>query len=158
MLRVVFVCLGNICRSPTAEAVFRHKAQEAMLELVTDSAGTAGYHIGARPDKRSMAVAQRRGYHFDGISCRKVVDDDFILTDLIIAMDNANHSSLLKRCPEEHQNKVKLFMDFADSDFSEVPDPYYGGIKGFELVLNLIEQASDGLVEHCLVLSNSEVS
>ncbi len=158
MLRVVFVCLGNICRSPTAEAVFRHKAQEAMLELVTDSAGTAGYHIGARPDKRSMAVAQRRGYHFDGISCRKVADDDFILADLIIAMDNANHSSLLKRCSEEHQNKVKLFMDFADSDFSEVPDPYYGGIKGFELVLNLIEQASDGLVEHCLVLSNSEVS
>jgi protein-tyrosine phosphatase len=158
MLRVVFVCLGNICRSPTAEAVFRHKAQEAMLELVTDSAGTAGYHIGARPDKRSMAVAQGRGYHFDGIRCRKVADDDFILADLIIAMDNANLRSLLQRCPEEHQDKVKLFMEFADSEFTEVPDPYYGGIKGFELVLDLIEQASDGLVEHCLVLGKSEVN
>jgi protein-tyrosine phosphatase len=111
-----------------------------------------------RLPKLYLGVKRKRRYHFDGISCRKVADDDFILADLIIAMDNANLRSLLQRCPEEHQNKVKLFMDFADSDFSEVPDPYYGGIKGFELVLDLIEQASDGLVEHCLVLSNSEVS
>lgn len=158
MLRVVFVCLGNICRSPTAEAVFRHKAKAQQLQLDIDSAGTAGYHLGARPDKRSMAIAQERGYDFSGISCRKISDDDFIEADIIIAMDNANLSSLLKRCPEEHQEKVKLFMNFTDSDFTEVPDPYYGGKKGFALVLDLIEQASDGLVEHCLVLNNSEVS
>lgn len=154
MLSVVFVCLGNICRSPTAEAVFRQKAKVAGLKLKTDSAGTAGYHTGALPDKRSMAVGHERDYDFSGIACRKISDDDFILADLILAMDHANMRSLLKRCPDEHQHKVQLFMQYADSEFEEVPDPYYGGQKGFALVLDLIEQASDGLVEHCRALES----
>ncbi len=153
MLRIVFVCLGNICRSPTAEAVFRHKASKAGLHLHIDSAGTAGYHVGAKPDKRSMAVAREQGYDFNGISCRKVSDADFVECDLILAMDNANLDSLRKRCPEEHQQKVQLMMSYADTEFSEVPDPYYGGQKGFSLVLDLIEQASDGLVTHCQALT-----
>lgn len=145
---VLFVCLGNICRSPTAEGVFAKKSMEQGLRVKIDSAGTAGYHTGAAPDKRSQQAAFEKGYDLSKLKCRKVEAQDFDEFDLIIAMDDSNVSDLIKKCPDEHQHKIKLFLSFAQTQFSEVPDPYYGGKKGFELVLDLIEQASDGLITH----------
>ncbi|MCW8091370.1 low molecular weight protein-tyrosine-phosphatase [Alteromonas sp. ASW11-130] len=145
---VLFVCLGNICRSPTAEAVFRQKVQESGLSVDIDSAGTHGYHIGSPPDKRSRAVAESRGYKFDGLKCRRVQEDDFKRFDYILAMDHSNLSNLKDMSEKKYHHKIKLFLDFADDPHTEVPDPYYGGKKGFELVLELIEMASDGLIAH----------
>ncbi|MAQ02340.1 MAG: low molecular weight phosphotyrosine protein phosphatase [Gammaproteobacteria bacterium] len=144
---VLFVCLGNICRSPTAEAVFRHKADEAGLKLTIDSAGTHGYHIGSAPDKRSQAAGQERGYSFKGLKCRRVSDTDFETFDLILAMDQSNLENLREMSDPEHHHKIRLMLDFAGYENEEVPDPYYGGKKGFELVLGLIEEASDGLIK-----------
>ncbi|MFC3120728.1 low molecular weight protein-tyrosine-phosphatase [Agaribacter flavus] len=143
---LLFVCLGNICRSPTAEGVFREKANKSGVDVKIDSAGTGGYHIGKAPDKRSQDVALTRGYDLSKLQCRRVQDTDFSGFDLIIAMDKANERDLLKRCPDEFKHKIKLFMSFCDSEFEEIPDPYYSGKKGFELVLDLIEKASDGLL------------
>lgn len=143
---VLFVCLGNICRSPTAEAVFKHKAKAAGLQVNIESAGTHGYHIGAPPDKRSQSAGENRGYSFKGLKCRRVDENDFAEFDYILAMDNSNYDNLLKVCDDEYKHKVKMFLDFAPVKDKEVPDPYYGGKQGFELVLDLIEQASDGLV------------
>lgn len=145
---VLFVCLGNICRSPTAEAVFRHKAKEKGLPLEIDSAGTAGYHTGSLPDQRSQAAGEARGYSFAGLSCRKVEDRDFEVFDYILAMDENNFDDLHARCPDDHKSKVSLFMAFSELDEDIVPDPYYGGLKGFEYVLDLIEDASEGLLDH----------
>ncbi|GGF81983.1 low molecular weight protein-tyrosine-phosphatase [Alteromonas lipolytica] len=144
---VLFVCLGNICRSPTAEAVFRHKAKVAGLNLEIDSAGTHGYHIGSAPDKRSQAAGEERGYNFQGLKCRRVSDSDFEHFDLILAMDQSNLKNLKEMCPPQYQHKIKLMLDYAGYRNEDVPDPYYGGKKGFELVLSLIEDASDGLLK-----------
>ena len=145
---VLFVCLGNICRSPTAEAVFKQKAADAGLKLVIDSAGTHGYHIGKAPDKRSQAAGVARGYSFKGLKCRRVDESDFEKFDYILAMDDSNLSNLRGMSPSQYQDKIKLFLDFASVEDKEVPDPYYGGKRGFELVLDLIEEASDGLIAH----------
>lgn len=145
---ILFVCMGNICRSPSAEAVFRHKAQAFGLSLNIDSAGTVGAHAKEKPDHRSQKVALERGYSFDGIKARKVTVQDFEKFDLILAMDNANLDDLLELAPQEHQDKVMLFLDFAKQhDEQEVPDPYYGGANGFRYVLDLVEDASDGLIQ-----------
>ena len=144
---VLFVCLGNICRSPTAEAVFRKKASEAGISVEIDSAGTHGYHIGNPPDKRSQAAGVAKGYDFSGIACRKVEAADFEKFDYILAMDKSNFENLKKVSEPLHHAKVSLFLDFANSKYDEVPDPYYGGKKGFELVLELIEEASDRLIK-----------
>ncbi len=143
---ILFVCLGNICRSPTAEAVFRQKAKEAGLNLVIDSAGTHGYHIGNPPDNRSQAAGQALGYSFEGLKCRRVSDEDFEKFDLILAMDHSNLNNLREMSHPDHHHKIKLMLDYAGLNGEEVPDPYYGGKKGFELVIDLIEQASDGLI------------
>lgn len=143
---VLFVCLGNICRSPTAEGVFRQKAKQNGFEVTVDSAGTAGYHKGAEPDKRSQLAASKRAYDLSSLKCRKVDAQDFEKFDYIIAMDKANEKDLKRKCPEDLQHKISLFLSYASTDFEEVPDPYYGGGKAFDLVLDLIEKASDGLL------------
>ena len=145
---VLFVCMGNICRSPTAEAVFRHKAIESAVKLKIDSAGTTGSHAREKPDHRAQKVGVSRGYSFDKIKARKVTVKDFEEFDLILAMDNHNVSELKKVAPEHLAFKIKLFLDFADNfEDTEVPDPYYGGAQGFRYVLDLVEDASEGLLK-----------
>ncbi len=150
-ITVLFVCMGNICRSPTAEGVFRHFVTGAGLEdqIEADSAGTHAYHVGEPPDRRATAAAERRGVSLAGIRARRVSDDDFERFDYIIAMDHDNQMHLLDQAPEEHRSKVQLFLSFSAEDGTEVPDPYYGGSAGFERVLDLVESASRGLLEVC---------
>jgi len=150
-MRILFVCLGNICRSPTAEAVFRTVvARDAPeLEIQIDSAGTAGYHVGSPPDRRAQEAARRRGYDMSNIRARSIEPEDFERFDLILAMDRNNLTVLQRQATEPGRRRVRLFMEFAgDPDTLEVPDPYYGGVNGFEAVLDLIEAASRGLLEH----------
>lgn len=145
---VLFVCLGNICRSPSAEAVFKKKALDSGLDLTIDSAGTAGYHKGGAPDKRSQDAGIERGYSFKGLKCRKVVEQDFEKYDYILGMDNQNIENLLKVCPEKFQHKVSLLLKFCVSEEQEIPDPYYSGKRGFEYVLDLIEIGVDGFIDY----------
>ena len=150
-MKILFVCLGNICRSPSAEAVMRAIAQSEARDLVieVDSAGTAGYHIGDPPDVRAQEAARRRGYDMSPLRARIVEPDDFERFDLILAMDRENLSVLRQRAPEPLGERVRLFLEFApDTGVLEVPDPYYGGAKGFEEVLDLVEAASRGLLDH----------
>jgi protein-tyrosine phosphatase len=144
---ILFVCMGNICRSPSAEAVFTHKAKAQGLSLKIDSAGTLGAHAKEKPDHRAQKVGVERGYSFDGLKARKVKLEDFENFDLILAMDNDNIENLMKVAPEHLQHKISLFLDFAKNhEETEVPDPYYGGVNGFRFVLDLVEDASDGLL------------
>ncbi|WP_373924974.1 low molecular weight protein-tyrosine-phosphatase [Duganella vulcania] len=146
---VLFVCMGNICRSPTAEGVFRHRAAAAGLadRFIIDSAGTHGYHVGEPPDARSMEHAANRGYDLSAQRSRKVAASDFEDFDLVLAMDHDNLRLLEAACPPQHRHKLGLFMAHASRSPSEVvPDPYYGGGRGFDLVLDYIEDASDGLI------------
>jgi protein-tyrosine phosphatase len=148
-VRVLFVCLGNICRSPTAEGVLRHlAAQEApRLKVEIDSAGTADYHIGAAPDPRSQRAALRRGIDISGLRARQVTEHDFLRFDLILAMDRANLRELQSLQPDRASARLKLFMEYAPSlGVLEVPDPYYGDASGFENVLDLAAAASRGLL------------
>ena len=147
MRSILFVCMGNICRSPTAEAIMRYKVNERGLSIDIDSAGTIGYHSGSSPDHRAVSAGSRRGYSFDGIQARQVEDDDFQRFDLILAADQDNLHDLRARCPEPLRHKLHLMLDFGSKEYDEVPDPYYGGSRGFELVLDLIEQACDGVLE-----------
>ncbi|MEW6991716.1 low molecular weight protein-tyrosine-phosphatase [Colwelliaceae bacterium 6441] len=144
---ILFVCMGNICRSPTAEAVFRQKAHDKGLKLHIDSAGTIGSHAREKPDHRAQKVGVSRGYSFDKIKARKVTIDDFEQFDLVLAMDNQNVKALKKVAPAHLMGKIKLFLEFAyNHEENEVPDPYYGGARGFQFVLDLVEDASDGLI------------
>jgi protein-tyrosine phosphatase len=148
---ILFVCMANYCRSPTAEGVFRVRAQQAGLaeRLHIDSAGTHNYRIGDEPDPRSAAFAAQRGYDLSALRARQVSPQDFAAFDHIIAMDNENMANLKKACPPEHQHKLAMFMQFATaSDSDIVPDPYQGEDGGFDMVLDYIEDASDGLLEH----------
>lgn len=152
MPRILFVCMGNICRSPTAEAVFRAKVADAGAadRFSIDSAGTFGYHTGNRADPRMRDHASRRGYNLTSIA-RQVEAADFDAFDLIVAMDRENLNDLTAQCPADHQSKLRLMMDFVpDMAGTDVPDPYYGGPAGFERVLDLIEQAADGLLSEQL--------
>lgn len=153
MIKVLFVCLGNICRSPTAEGVFRKLVEEHGVsdEFEIDSAGTSGYHIGEAPDPRAIQAAKARGYDLTNIRGRQVSISDFDYFDIILAMDHANFEALMANATNASQSKVKLLLDFAkDVRENEVPDPYYGGEKGFDHVINLIESASDGLLNDLL--------
>ena len=144
---ILFICMGNICRSPSAEAVFNHKAMAQGLSLKIDSAGTVGAHAREKPDHRAQKVADERGYSFEGLKARKVKVEDFENFDLILAMDNDNIENLKKVAPAHLQHKISLFLEFAKNhEETEVPDPYYGGVNGFRFVLDLVEDASDGLL------------
>jgi len=148
--RVLFVCLGNICRSPTAEGVFRHLLeQEApQLHVEVDSAGTADYHSGNPPDSRSQRAALRRGIDLSGLRARQVNPEDFAHFDLILAMDRDNLRELEAMLPQRSRARVQLFLEYApDLGRLEVPDPYYGGANGFEQVLDFSTAASRGLLE-----------
>lgn len=150
-MKILFVCLGNICRSPTAEAVLRAlAAREAPeLSLEVDSAGTSGYHLGQPPDPRTRQAAARRGYNLNALRARIVEPADFERFDLILAMDRENLSVLRRRAPSSAHERLRLFLEFAPQGAPEdVPDPYYGGPNGFEEVLDLVEAATRGLLTH----------
>jgi protein-tyrosine phosphatase len=149
--RILLVCLGNICRSPTAEGVLRVIAAREFptLSLEIDSAGTAGYHVGEPPDRRAVAAARRRGYDLAGLRARLIQPEDFDRFEFVLAMDRSNLAELESRRPENAQTNLSLFMAFAPgSGVAEVPDPYYGGIEDFERVLDLCEAAARGLLTH----------
>lgn len=157
MTRVLFVCMGNICRSPTAEGVFRHLVEQQGLagQIIVDSAGTHDYHLGDAPDARSQAAAARRGYDLRDLRARQVVRDDFSSFDYVLAMDEANLRLLQQQCPDDCRERLKLFLEFADDvALREVPDPYYGGAQGFEAVLDLVEHAAHGLL-HVIIKNNN---
>jgi protein-tyrosine phosphatase len=148
---VLFVCMGNICRSPSAEAVFKHKAKEHNIQLEIDSAGTTGSHAREKPDHRAQKVGLERGYSFDKMKARKVTVDDFTEFDMVLAMDENNVNELKKIAPEHLKEKIQLFLAYAENfEELEVPDPYYGGARGFKFVLDLVEDASDGLLKQLI--------
>ena len=149
MVRVLFVCLGNICRSPTAEGVFRKRVTEAGLagRIEIDSAGTHAYHVGAPPDARAQQAARQRGIDLSGLRGRQATVRDIEQFDYVLAMDRENHENLLDICPDGFEHKVRLFMEFAPTrSEKEVPDPYFGGPAGVDRVLDMIEDAAAGLL------------
>jgi protein-tyrosine phosphatase len=148
---VLFVCMGNICRSPTAEGVFRHQVKQAGLShlIVTDSAGTLDYHVGDPPDPRAQAAAARRGYDLSRLRGRQVTREDFERFHYLLAMDRDNLAHLHRLASQDHRAKAQLFLEYATNlGLREVPDPYYGPAAGFERVLDLAENASRGLLAH----------
>lgn len=149
-ISLLFVCMGNICRSPMAEGHFRKVlARHARhLDVHVDSAGTHGFHIGSPPDQRAQAAARRRGIDISGLTARSVIDADFERFDLILAMDRDNREELLAMADPACHDRIRLLLDFSRNHAgADVPDPYYGGKLGFERVLDLIEDAADGLLE-----------
>jgi protein-tyrosine phosphatase len=151
IVKVLFVCMGNICRSPTAHGVFRKLVQEEGLteHIEIDSAGTHGYHVDEPPDRRAILTAARRGVDLDDLRARRAEPEDFLYYDYILAMDQDNYLSLSAICPPGMEAKLSLFMDFApELHTREVPDPYYGGASGFETVFDMVEAASRALLAH----------
>ncbi|MET0026500.1 MAG: low molecular weight protein-tyrosine-phosphatase [Candidatus Thiodiazotropha sp.] len=157
-IKVLFVCMGNICRSPTAQGVFRAMVAEEGLNdrILTDSAGTIDYHIGGLPDRRARETALKRGVDLSDLRARQVNVEDFEAFDYIVAMDRSNYQDLSALCPPGLETRLHMFLDFApDQPVREVPDPYYGGKAGFDRVFDLVEEASRGLLsrirnEHAL--------
>lgn len=150
---VLFVCMGNVCRSPTAHGVFQHKVNALGLghRIRVDSAGTHNYHPNSPPDSRSQAHASRRGYDLSGLRARQILDADFEKHDLILVMDWDNLALAQSESPTRHHPKIRRLTEFCEShDSPVVPDPYYGGERGFEEVLDLVEDACEGLLRHVL--------
>lgn len=149
-IQILLVCMGNICRSPTAEGVLRQRLMAAGLahRVIVDSAGTHGYHVGEPPDPRAQAAASARGYDLSRLLARQVSSQDFHDFDLVLAMDWANLTHLERLCPPQHRRKLRLFLSYSRRyNGLEVPDPYYGGRDGFEQVLDMVEDAADGLID-----------
>jgi low molecular weight protein-tyrosine phosphatase len=145
---VLFVCTGNICRSPTAEAIFRKLATDSGMAVTADSAGTHAYHVGEPPDPRAQAAAAKRGYDLSALRARRIEGADFQRFDLILAMDEEHHAILSRMAGSSVDHKLKLMMSYAQRfKEREVPDPYYGGPQGFERVLDMLEDAATGLLE-----------
>lgn len=147
--RVLFVCLGNICRSPTAEAVMRRKLQNRNLErwFEISSAGTGNWHVGEAPDARATQAAMTRGYDMSELRAKQIAESDFKHYDLVLAMDRSNVTNMRRICPSGHLSKIGLLMDYVPhASVDEVPDPYYGNEDGFNLVLDLLEDACDSLI------------
>lgn len=156
MVKVLFVCLGNICRSPTAEGVFRFHANNAGIKdgftqnMYIDSAGTAGFHMAAPPDKRAQLTALKFGVDIGELQARKVAPQDYNDFDYILAMDEDNMSKMLQNCPTKHQHKIHLFMTFSETSpgITEVPDPYYGDKEDFDKAYDFIDRAAQGFLKH----------
>jgi protein-tyrosine phosphatase len=149
--RVLFVCMGNICRSPTAEGALRKLVAENApdLDVQIDSAGTHAFHVGNPPDPRAQRAAERRGIDLSGQRARRVTERDFAHFELVLAMDELNHVTLLDICPPEYRHRVRLLLEFAPHlGRIEVPDPYYGGANGFEQVLDLVQEGAAGVLAH----------
>lgn len=146
-MKILVVCMGNICRSPTGEAVLRGQAEKRRMLLEVDSAGTIDYHQGKRPDSRAIVAGENRGYSFRGIIARQLVQQDFDYFDLILTADRQNLADVNAICPAKYRHKLSLFLSHANLNVDEIPDPYYGGEEGFEKVLDLIEAASDALLD-----------
>lgn len=146
---VLFVCLGNICRSPTAHGVFRQLVEDRGLSALieTDSAGTGAYHVGEPPDRRATAEAAKRGYDLADLRARQAVAADFGYYDYVIAMDGQNLAGLRGICPSDYSGCLAMMTDFTDSYTGEVPDPYFGGAEGFTYVLDILESACGGLLD-----------
>jgi len=157
-ISVLFVCMGNICRSPMAEGAFRKCLQERAHDgsFLVDSAGTHGYHVNAPPDKRARKVAARRGINIKSLKARCVVESDFERFDYILAMDRDNLKWLFGQAPAEHHDKIKLFLDYSpDNSSDSVPDPYYGPTSGFERVLDIVQQGAENLLGKLLEKTRS---
>ena len=155
MVKVLFVCMGNICRSPTAEAVFRHYVMQRELQdhIYIDSAGTHGYHVGCEPDQRTLAAAKLRGFDLSSLRARRISSGDFDAYDYILTMDRTNYEEVRRKSPPQHRHKIQLFLSYAEGvKEEEVPDPYYGGNKGFEHVLDLVEAGARGLLDKLVQL------
>jgi len=149
MLKILFVCTGNICRSPTAEGVLRHRLEQEGLsdQVETLSAGTHDYHVGDPPDARAQRAAKTRGYDLSRLRARQVSPDHFRDFDLVLAMDRSHQLALRRIAPPEAQDRIRLFMEFAPgAGERDVPDPYYGDANDFELVLDLVEAGVEGLI------------
>ena len=151
MVKVLFVCLGNICRSPTADGVFKKLLGDQTFRdsVVVDSAGTGDWHLGKAPDQRTQTAAAKRGYDLSDLRARTVTMDDFEQFDHILTMDDNNYKDLLGIAPQQYHGKIRMFLEHAPQfNLTAVPDPYYDGEEGFEAVLDLVEAASAGLLEH----------
>lgn len=151
-VRVLMVCLGNICRSPTAEAVFRQRVEQKGLSdhIEVDSAGTSDWHVGEPPDRRSINAGRQRKYDLSPLRARQATAADFHRFDYVLAMDHANMRDLLAICPPGHENRLSLFLSHGSDATEEVPDPYHAGQEGFETVLDLIEDACDNLIDRII--------
>ncbi|MEO5758163.1 MAG: low molecular weight protein-tyrosine-phosphatase [Mesorhizobium sp.] len=157
---ILFVCLGNICRSPLAEGVFRAVLAERVLDrgILLDSAGTGGWHAGSAPDPRSIAIAARHGVDISGQKARKVVADDFSRFDLILGMDRANVRDLMEIAPAAQRGRVQLFLECAEGKIRDVPDPYYDGAEAFTSVYRMVREASEALATRLEALVSLPVS
>lgn len=156
MIKILFVCLGNICRSPTAEGVFRHKLNQAGIRdgylgnIFIDSAGTGAWHVGSPPDKRSREMALKYGVSLEDLRARKITRQDFNDYDYILGMDQENVRNMKAICPPDQKHKISLLMEYAENcpGITEVPDPYSGGLEGFDRVFDIIDRGSEGFLKY----------